>query len=128
EAWRPYNPFLSDRFKLPAQVVITSADGKTRYELLQTAEGPGKKSDFRCWPALGGRTIGRELIIEVAKANARPQVDARKRSIELPPGHYSVQAIYNHWLIAHWINAPNSAEPRPADGTADEPRPHRGGP
>jgi hypothetical protein len=121
-----YNPFLSERYRLSARITIVSADGKIRHDVLRPPKGSLDKSDFRCWPPLGGRTVGREFMIKLAKSMDHTIDDARVRAVELPPGEYYVQAIYDHWLISSWLNRPSYAGPRPTNGTGDEPRPIRG--
>jgi hypothetical protein len=113
---------LSERFKLPARLFITSADGTVRHELLRAVEGMRDRSDARCWLPGGSHTIGRELTIKITKPVDRDVLDSRVRTIELSPGEYYIQVIYSYWLVGHWLGAPSSGEPRQIDGTADEPR------
>jgi hypothetical protein len=118
-----YNGLLSERLKLPAQIVINSADGKLQHHLLQPAEGALEKSGAGCWVFLrSGRTIGRELTIKIAKPTSFRATLSRVRAIDLPPGDYYVQAIYNYWLVASWPNEPGSSGPRTIDGMGDDPR------
>jgi len=119
-----FNGFLSERFKLPAQILITSTDGDLRREVLHCPEGASEKVGLHCWQYVRrGRTIGRELIVKVGKVTSAIQIDSRLRAIDLPPGEYHVQVIYNHWLVAKWLNRPSYAGRRPTDGTENEPRP-----
>jgi hypothetical protein len=119
-----YNGFLSERYRLPAQIVITSADGTLRRELLRPSEDTPQRSDAAAWLLLrSSESIGRELVVQVTK-----QPSVRRQSgvfaVDLPAGEYYIQAIYNHWLIANWLNSPGSAPRPPADGSEDEPRPN----
>jgi hypothetical protein len=117
-----YNPFLSERFKLPAQIVIVSVDGKVRRDLLRPPEPNQQKSDDRIWVGTsGGGTRGRELEVRITKPGDNGEKSGRStRPISLAPGEYYVQAIYNHWLTATWPNRPSRSGERSWDG--DEPR------
>jgi len=120
-----YNAFLCEDYKLPAQIVITSADGKLRRELLHSDPASRKNSAETTWLQLSG-TVGRELnlVISAPREGGRaphPGV----RTIDLPAGEYWVQAIYNNWLVAHWPNGPLksfSARSTPLPGDEAEER------
>jgi hypothetical protein len=118
-----YNPFLREEYKLPAKIVIVSADGKLHQELLYSPEAIHQKSDAQTWVSpLGFRSIGREFLVRIgSEAEPKLKNTTAMRAVDLPPGEYYVQAIYNNWLNAFWANAPGYSGPRPADGTADEP-------
>jgi len=121
-----YNPFLSERYRLPARVVITSRNGNMHYNVLRNLGTRTEKTDSCCWATLGGCFVGRELRIRVAKPDAADRPDPRTLTANLPPGEYYVQAVYNHWLIAHWPNAPESVESVALNQSADAPLPHAG--
>jgi hypothetical protein len=98
EVW---NGFLSEDAELPAQIVITSKDGAIRRELLvRRNEGPIGRPPTR-WVLLRSTdTIGRELRVQVNEPGTDSNPDQRSdRQIDLAPGEYFVQAIFNHWLI-----------------------------
>jgi hypothetical protein len=124
EALHVYNGFLSERFKLPAQIVITSADGQICHEILRPPDGPISKSDERCWVLVqNDQTIGRELWLRIGDETAHPTGSPIPRTIKLAPGHYTVQAIYNYWLVADWQNRPGRTGTQQLNDIGDEPQP-----
>jgi hypothetical protein len=97
-----WNGFLSEDALLPAQIVITSADGSFRQELLERRKPSRAGREPTRWLLLRSTdTIGRELRVLVNGTPDDPTSEhERSRSITLKSGEYFVQAIYNHWLIA----------------------------
>jgi len=98
-----FNPFLFDQAShIPAQIVITSADGQFRRELLRPAERAGSSCPTTLWQNLSSfRSVGQEIDLRIgptSTAGAAPT--GLTRYVDLPPGQYCVQAIYNHWLVA----------------------------
>jgi hypothetical protein len=123
-----HNGFLSEHLELPAQIVITSADGRVRREILHRNKDVDTREESTPWLRLwGGRAIGRELTVNIAKSgNVAAGASRRARSVDLQPGEYYVQAIYNHWLVANWPNDPLGGAGPNYDGTGDQPRPTPG--
>jgi hypothetical protein len=117
-----YNPFLREDFRLPARVIIASADGRTGHELLQPADGARKPSDDTAWVSIrGGSTLGREFAIRVGPAHSGVNDRQYLAQLDLAPGEYFVQAIYSHWLVPFWPNSQFTLGPRVPGG--DEPQP-----
>jgi hypothetical protein len=96
-----YNATLSENRELPAQIVITSVDGKLRREMLGLRIGGSEPSTEREWTFLrSGQAVGKHLIVLVAKDSGANVSERRQiRIVDLPPGEYWVQAYYNHRLI-----------------------------
>jgi hypothetical protein len=96
-----YNPFLWEGYKLPAQIVISSADGKVRHELLRPANRTAKDQQPRKRLGMsGGYAVGREFVVSIGEARGETEGSPRERVVDLPPGEYLVQAIYNYWLVS----------------------------
>lgn len=93
-----YNGFLSASYRLPAQIVITSSDEKIRQVLLR----PSCKTKFHksdAWVFLrSGESVGREFVFTIGSREVAQAGEFK--TLELPPGEYSVQAIYSHWIVA----------------------------
>jgi hypothetical protein len=99
-----YNPFLSRQYRLPAQIVICSVDGKVRLELLHRAQTSDQEKPRAWFTVQDGYGVGREFRLKIANEEndqrAAPGDSQREQVVDLPPGEYFVQAVYNHWLIA----------------------------
>jgi len=120
---RLYNGFLSEQLKLPAKIVITSADGKVRRELLGTGSAGRQASTEKSWTYVHDLvTIGRELTVKIAN-DPQSEIAAQPvKAVYLVPGEYDIQVIYNHWLLAGWPNAPRPVPLRRGSATGDEPQ------
>jgi hypothetical protein len=100
-----FNPFLFEQAShIPVQIVVTSEDGQSRRELLRPAERTSTSCPTTLWQLLSSfKSAGREYDLRIGRAptpNAAPT--GLTFYVDLPPGVYFVQAIYNHWLIAPW--------------------------
>jgi hypothetical protein len=119
-----FNPFLSGEYRLPAQLVITSADGKVRRELLSRSPGAPQAQRPTAWLRVqAGQGVGRRFAVRVASRDKVEPDVPHELVVDLPPGQYWVQAVYSHWLVATWPNHPRALSPRVTDGSGDEPRP-----
>ncbi len=121
-----YNPFIWEHYKLPAQIIITSRDGKVRRELLRPAKGLSAGPPPRAWFSISdGNVVGREFVIKIAPQPAdNAGGSPTERAIDLPPGEYYAQAIFNHWLIAQRLRS-FPLEARPPGADPKEPQPIR---
>lgn len=118
-----YNPFLSEAFISPAVIIATSADGMRRFTLLKSEKRSGNRlGKNEPWVFLGGiSSAGRQFCIHLDNTLAsKTDTDSGCIHVDMPPGEYYLQAIYNHWLFAHWSNAPGYAGPD--SGSSDEPK------
>jgi hypothetical protein len=119
-----YNPFLLENYKLPAQIVVTSADGRVRHELLSAGE---RDLDTETAWRNSGLILGRRLTVSVDDPdNTRTEGAGRGKVIRLSPGDYYVQAIYSHWYASVW---PDTLQPKagePPIANVHEPRAFRG--
>jgi len=109
-----HNGMLAEHLKLPAQITITSTDGKVRRELLVASDSPPIGMEPSAWLRLWqGHTVGREFTIRIENAAvARSNGSSPVRSVNLGPGEYYIQAVYNHWLIALPVSSPTGPAER----------------
>jgi hypothetical protein len=120
-----YNGFLSSHYMLPAQIVVVSSDGKIRRELLrQDDDRETHKSE--AWVFLrSDESVGREFAFILGEEDFSRSGEVH--ALDLPPGEYSIQAIYSNWIVA--MN-PNAIFPKPDEdlggGRKDEPLPIAG--
>jgi hypothetical protein len=71
-----------------------------------------------------GQTLGKRLPLTVSSAvddKEGPASSACK--LNLRPGKYYAQAIYNHWLTAWWPNNPAAVDAAHEQAGGDDPRP-----
>jgi hypothetical protein len=116
-----YNPFLAEEHRLPAQIIISSMDGKVRRELLRRTDAAPANHPATTWLSTWGVSLGRRFTIRVG-VTAEGADDSGIRTIDLPPGEYFVQAIYSYWICpARVWHLP--LERRPADAKPEEPQP-----
>ena len=96
-SFKAFNGFLEEEFPLPCQIVVISADGKLRREVLNRRTPPHGSQPLAEGVLIGeGTSIGRVLTILCAGSQGHPAAHA----LDLPAGQYVVQAVYTHWLLA----------------------------
>src|SRR5262245_20672514 len=83
-----FNPLLSARDKLPAQITITSAERSVRHELLYPSVDKEQPADATRWLRLwDARSAGREFTFRIASDKGTGFDDVqRERRINLAPG------------------------------------------
>lgn len=93
------NGVLDDRIRLPAEIVIVSADGRICHKLLSDQEVRKRKCDAWDWVSLGGdQAVGREFVFQIGRSTRTDM--PRGQMLDLPPGEYYAQSRYNYWAIA----------------------------
>jgi hypothetical protein len=117
-----FNPFLSESHRLSAQVILVSADGNSRHELLRSLSTQ-EKCASRDWVYVrSGQSIGRELTLHIVGPDSGDSGIKGARELKLAAGEYYLQAIYRYWLVASWPNDPSRANSS-AEEFGNEPRP-----
>jgi len=123
-----YNPFLLEDHKLPAQILIVSADGNVRRNLLGNVEPNDRLNGSGAWVITGGiHTVGREFVVQIKPGSGDVAMgNQARKELDLAPGEYFAQAVYARWINAVWPNAPGNSGFRLHWESGDEPKPITG--